>query len=57
MPVMVEAEGVHFLDGVFDRPIVFGDAIDGHHDAGAVFTVFTMNKNLLVRRAVQESRN
>ena len=47
MPVVVETEGVHFLDGLFDSPIVFGDAKGSHHDAGAVFTVFTMDKNLL----------
>jgi hypothetical protein len=54
--VGVEPEGVHFLDGLLDRPIVFGDAIDGHHDAAAVFTVFTMDKNLLAGRAAQESK-
>jgi hypothetical protein len=54
--VVVESEEVDFLDGLFDSPIVFGDAIGGHHDAAAVFTVFTMDKNLLVGRAAQESK-
>jgi hypothetical protein len=56
MPVIVETEEVHFLDGLFDSPIVFGDAIGGHHDAAAVFAVFTMDKNLLAGRAAQESK-
>jgi hypothetical protein len=55
MPVIVETEGVHFLHRLFNSPIVFGDAIGGHDDAGAVFTVFTMDKNLLAGRAAQES--
>ena len=54
--MIVETEEVHFLDGLLDSPIVFGDAIGGHHNAGAVFTVFTMDKNLLVGRAAQESK-
>jgi hypothetical protein len=44
MREIVETEEVHFLDGLLDSPIVFGDAICGHHDAGAVFTVLTMSK-------------
>jgi len=56
MPVVVKPEEVHFLDGLFDSPIVFGDAIDGHHDAAAVFTVFTIDKNPLAGRAAQESK-
>ena len=55
MPVIVEPEEIHFLNGLLDSPIVFGDAIGGHHNAAAVFTVFTMDKNLLARRAAQES--
>jgi hypothetical protein len=56
MPAIMETEEVHFLDGLLDRPIVFGDAIGGHHDAAAVFTVFTMDKNLLAGKAAQKSK-
>jgi hypothetical protein len=56
MLAVVESEEVDFLDGLFDSPIVFGDAIGGHHGATAVFTVFTMDKNLLVGRAALESK-
>src|SRR4029077_6644087 len=56
MPVIVETEEVHFLDGLLGSPIVFGDAIGGRHYAAAVFAVFTMDKNLLARRAAQESK-
>ena len=56
MPAIMETEEVHFLDGLLDSPIVFGDAIGGRHDAAAVFTVFTMDKNLLAGRASHESK-
>lgn len=53
--MIVEPAEIHFLNGLFDSPIVFGDAIGRHHNAAAVFTVFTMDKNLPARRAAQES--
>jgi hypothetical protein len=51
----VEPEGIHFLDGLFDSPIVFRDAVGRDHNTAAVFTIFAMDKNLLARRAAQKA--
>ena len=55
VPVAVEAESAHFGEGELGRPVLEGDAIGGDEHAGAVFTKFAVDKNLL-RRVFAEER-
>jgi len=55
MPVAVEAESVHFREGLPGGPVLKGDAIGGDEDAGAVFAKFAMDEDFL-RRSFAEER-
>src|SRR5277367_246148 len=45
LPMTIEAEGVHLVDGLFGRPVIEGHAVRGDEDAGAIFSIVAVNKN------------
>ena len=48
MPEAVEAEEIHFLDGLVGRPVVVRHAIGGDENAGAIVAESAMNENFVV---------
>ncbi len=49
MPYAVEAEEVHFLDGLIRRPFLKGNAIDGDENAGAILAEVAVHEHFLPR--------
>jgi hypothetical protein len=49
MPEAVEAEEVHFFQGLLRGPLFDGHAIGGHEDAGAVVAIAAMHEDFLAR--------
>jgi len=54
MPMIMEAKGVHFSEGLVGGPVLDGDAIGGDEDAGAVFAEFAVNEYCLRSRFAEE---
>ena len=52
--MIVEAEGVHFAEGLAGGPVLDGDAVGGDEDAGAVVTELAMNEYSWRRRFAEE---
>lgn len=48
MPETVEAEKVHFLEGLVRRPVVIRHAVGGDENAGAIIAESTVDKNFFV---------
>ena len=49
MPKAVEAEEIHFPDGLFGRPFLSGHAIEGGENAGAIVAEATVHEDFLPR--------
>ena len=47
IPMVVEPERIHFLDGLIRCPVLLCHAIGGHHDSCAVAPEITMYENFL----------
>ena len=48
MPEAVEAEEIHFLDGLMRKPVVVRHAIGGDENAGAIVAESAMNEDFFV---------
>ncbi len=55
MPKAVEAEEIHFLDGLFGRPFLNGHAIKGGENAGPIIAEAAVHEDFLPR-IVSEKR-
>ena len=49
MPETIEAEEVHFVDGLLRGPAIMSDAVGGYKDAGAILAEMTVHENFSLR--------
>ena len=54
VPEAVEAEEIHFFQGLIGRPLLHGHAIDGGEHAGAIVTEAAVNEDLLPRMVAKK---
>src|ERR1700740_1194934 len=47
--MVVEAEGIHFSDGLVRGPTLLRNTIGSDHHSGAIFSVVTVDEDLLLR--------
>lgn len=56
MPGVVEAEGIHFAEGLLRGPMIEGDAIGGDENASAIMAEAAMDENGFARRLPQQGK-
>ena len=54
MPEAIEAEEIHFSQGLFGRPFFDGDAIGGGENAGAIIAEAAVHEDFLPRLVVKK---
>lgn len=56
VPETIEAEEIHFLDGLGGRPAVVAHAVGRHEDAGAIVAETAMDEDFFVRVAKERKK-